>query len=44
MTAPKAHFQNPLVPLPNIGVPFERIVIDIVGPLVKQHEDTGTSW
>ena len=35
MTAPKAHFRNPLVPLPIIGVPFERIAMDIVGPLVK---------
>jgi hypothetical protein len=35
ITAPKAHFQNPLVPLPIIGLPFERIIMDIVELLVK---------
>lgn len=28
-------YRNPLVPLPIIGVPFERVAIDLVGPLVK---------
>lgn len=35
LTAPVTHFRNPLVPLPIIEVPFERIAMDIVGPLVK---------
>ena len=34
ITAPKAHFRNPLVPLPIIEVSFECITMDIVGPLV----------
>ncbi|XP_068097047.1 uncharacterized protein [Hyperolius riggenbachi] len=35
LTAPMSRFRNPLVPLPIIEVPFERIAMDIVGPLVK---------
>ena len=33
--APKPHFKNPLIPLPIIDVPFDRIAMDLVGPLVK---------
>uniref|UniRef100_A0A8C5PW96 Gypsy retrotransposon integrase-like protein 1 n=1 Tax=Leptobrachium leishanense TaxID=445787 RepID=A0A8C5PW96_9ANUR len=35
LTAPAPHYRNPLVPLPIIEVPFERIAMDIVGPLEK---------
>lgn len=35
LTAPKPAFRNPLVPLPIIETPFERIAMDIVGPLPK---------
>ena len=35
LTAPVPHYRNPLVPLPIIEVPFERIDMDLVGPLVK---------
>ena len=34
-TAPKVHYQNPLIPLPLIDVPFQRVAMDIVGPLPK---------
>ena len=34
-SAPMPHFRNPLVPLPIIEVPFERITMDLVGPIVK---------
>ena len=34
-TAPKPIYRNPLVPLPIIETPFERIGMDIVGPLPK---------
>ncbi|KAG8538400.1 hypothetical protein GDO81_022717, partial [Engystomops pustulosus] len=33
--APMVHFRSPLVPLPIIEVPFERVAMDLVGPLVK---------
>ncbi|XP_071061873.1 uncharacterized protein [Pseudochaenichthys georgianus] len=33
--SPKPHFKNPLIPLPIIDVPFSRIAMDLVGPLVK---------
>jgi hypothetical protein len=33
--APRVQYRNPLVPLPIIGVPFERVAMDLVGPLVK---------
>ena len=33
--APKTAYRNPLIPLPIIGTPFERIGMDIVGPLPK---------
>ena len=35
MSAPMPHFRNPLVPHPIIEVPFERIAMDLVGPIVK---------
>uniref|UniRef100_A0A803J7L8 Gypsy retrotransposon integrase-like protein 1 n=1 Tax=Xenopus tropicalis TaxID=8364 RepID=A0A803J7L8_XENTR len=35
ISAPKSHFHSPLIPLPIIEVPFERIAMDLVGPLVK---------
>ena len=35
MSAPSPHFRSPLVPLPIIEVPFERIGMDLVGPVVK---------
>ncbi|XP_067293545.1 uncharacterized protein [Pseudorasbora parva] len=34
-TAPRAPPPSPLIPLPIIGVPFERIGMDLVGPLPK---------
>ena len=36
--APKATVRNPLIPMPIIETPFDRIALDIVGPLPK------TSW
>ncbi|XP_077940886.1 uncharacterized protein LOC144385036 isoform X1 [Gasterosteus aculeatus] len=33
--APKPTYRNPLIPLPIIDTPFERIGLDIVGPLPK---------
>jgi hypothetical protein len=33
ITAPRARYRNPLVPLPIIRVPFERVAMDL--PLVK---------
>ena len=35
INAPMPHFRSPLVPLPIIEVPFERIAMDLVGPLLK---------
>ena len=35
ITAPRVQYRNPLVPLPIIGVPFERVAKDLVGLLVK---------
>lgn len=35
MSEPSHHFRSPLVPLPIIEVPFERIGMDLVGPVVK---------
>lgn len=35
MVAPKPAFRSPLVPLPIIEIPFDRIIIDLVGPLPK---------
>uniref|UniRef100_A0A8C5QMW5 Gypsy retrotransposon integrase-like protein 1 n=1 Tax=Leptobrachium leishanense TaxID=445787 RepID=A0A8C5QMW5_9ANUR len=35
LKAPHKGFRNPLVPLPVIEVPFERIAMDLVGPLLK---------
>ncbi|XP_068121096.1 uncharacterized protein [Hyperolius riggenbachi] len=35
LTSPAPHFRGPLVPLPIIEVPFHRIAMDLVGPLVK---------
>lgn len=35
LTSPRPSFRNPLIPLPIIEVPFERIGLDIVGPLPK---------
>uniref|UniRef100_A0A8C7F2V4 Gypsy retrotransposon integrase-like protein 1 n=1 Tax=Oncorhynchus kisutch TaxID=8019 RepID=A0A8C7F2V4_ONCKI len=34
-TAPRPHLRNPLIPLPIIETPFERIAMDLVGPLPK---------
>jgi len=34
-TAPKVQYQNPLIPLPLIDVPFQRVAMDIIGPLPK---------
>ena len=34
-TAPRPTARNPLIPMPIIEVPFERIALDIVGPLPK---------
>lgn len=34
-TGPKEVQQAPLIPLPEVGVPFERISLDLVGPLEK---------
>ncbi|CAH2247248.1 PREDICTED: uncharacterized protein LOC108718501 [Pelobates cultripes] len=34
-TAPFKAYRSPLVPLPIIEIPFERIAMDLVGPLVK---------
>ena len=35
LVAPKPHYRNPLIPMPIIDVPFERLAMDIVGPLPK---------
>ncbi|XP_069371637.1 uncharacterized protein [Paralichthys olivaceus] len=35
ITAPKQQYRNPLIPLPIIETPFERVGMDIVGPLPK---------
>lgn len=35
VTAPKPMYRNPLIPLPIIETPFERVGLDIVGPLPK---------
>uniref|UniRef100_A0A8C5Q0W8 Gypsy retrotransposon integrase-like protein 1 n=3 Tax=Leptobrachium leishanense TaxID=445787 RepID=A0A8C5Q0W8_9ANUR len=35
LTAPTPGFRGPLVPLPILDIPFERIAMDLVGPLVK---------
>ncbi|XP_041440518.1 uncharacterized protein LOC121400717 [Xenopus laevis] len=35
ISSPLPHFRSPLVPLPIIETPFERIAMDLVGPLVK---------
>jgi len=35
ITAPKPAYRNPLISLPIIGTPFERVGMDIVGPLPK---------
>ena len=35
ITALRAYYRNPFVPLPIIEVPFERVAMDLVGPLVK---------
>ncbi|XP_075949073.1 uncharacterized protein LOC142951429 [Anarhichas minor] len=35
ITAPKPTYRNPLIPLPIIETPFERVGMDIVGPLPK---------
>ena len=35
ITAPRVHYRNPLVPLPIIGVPFKRVAMDLMGPLMK---------
>ncbi|KAL6455340.1 hypothetical protein MHYP_G00362140 [Metynnis hypsauchen] len=40
LTSPKKLPPAPLIPLPIIGVPFERIGMDIVGPLPK----SSASW
>ena len=34
-TAPRPTVQNPLIPMPLIEVPFDRLGLDIVGPLPK---------
>lgn len=34
-TSPAPNFRSPLVPLPIVEVPFERIAMDLVGPIVK---------
>uniref|UniRef100_A0A803JIM9 Gypsy retrotransposon integrase-like protein 1 n=1 Tax=Xenopus tropicalis TaxID=8364 RepID=A0A803JIM9_XENTR len=34
-TAPQKAYRSPLVPLPIIDVPFDRIAMDLVGPLIK---------
>ncbi|KAG6939121.1 hypothetical protein G0U57_003090, partial [Chelydra serpentina] len=33
--SPRPHFRAPLIPLPIIEVPFERIAMDLIGPLEK---------
>ena len=33
--APKANYRNTLIPLPIIETPFEQIVMDLVGPILK---------
>ena len=35
ITSPQPHFRSPLVPLPIIEVPFERIAMDLIGPVPK---------
>ena len=35
ITALRTHYRNPLIHLPIIGVPFEWVAMDLVGPLVK---------
>jgi hypothetical protein len=35
--APKPHFLSPLIPLPIISVPFSRIAMDLVRPLLKNN-------
>ena len=34
-TAPKVAYRNPLIPLPIIDTPFQKVAMDIVGPLPK---------
>lgn len=35
ISAPRPHYLSPLVPLPIIEIPFERIAMDLVGPIVR---------
>ena len=42
--APRATVRNPLVPMPIVETPFDRIALDIVGPLPKTSRGHGTSW
>lgn len=35
VTAPKPRYKNPLIPLPTIETSFEKVGLDIVGPLPK---------
>ena len=34
-TSPRPSVRNPLIPMPLIEVPFERLALDIVGPLPR---------
>ncbi|XP_069045871.1 uncharacterized protein [Lepisosteus oculatus] len=34
-SAPQPYYRNPLIPLPIIETPFERIGMDLVGPLIR---------
>ncbi len=43
-TAPRTPPPTPLIPLPIIEVPFERIGMDLVGPLLSPLGATNTSW
>ena len=39
-TAPRPSVRNPLIPMPLIEVPFDRLALNIVGPLSKTSEAT----
>ena len=43
-TAPRPSVRNPLIPMPIIEVPFDRLALDIVGPLPKTSRVIGTYW
>ena len=43
-TAPRPSARSPLIPMPIIEAPFDRLALDIVGPLPRPDGAIGTSW